>query len=71
MLFITVKSCGDPGDIQHATKAGHYNYQDTVTYSCITGYERTSGDGARTCQEDKTWSGLEAVCTSESPNRHH
>ncbi|CAC5380889.1 CSMD [Mytilus coruscus] len=31
------------------------NYQDTITYACIAGYELTSGSLTRQCMADQTW----------------
>ena len=39
------------------------SYKDTVTYTCNTGYELTSGDLQRTCQSNKQWSGNRPVCS--------
>lgn len=41
-------------------------YGATATYACDTGYERTAGDATRTCQDDETWSGEAATCTSKT-----
>lgn len=41
---------------------GRYNYMETITYSCILGYEIQSGDLERTCQADGTWCGIPPVC---------
>ncbi|XP_071126659.1 CUB and sushi domain-containing protein 3-like isoform X2 [Mytilus edulis] len=43
-------------------------YQDTVTYTCNTGYELTSGNLVRTCMENKNWSGNQPVCTITCPD---
>ena len=40
-------------------------YQSTALYTCDSGYERGSGDLARTCGADGTWSGSEPVCAGE------
>ena len=56
-------SCGNPGSIPHAMKIGNsYLYQDTVTYSCHSGYEVKSGHQTRTCGSGKQWSGSVPVC---------
>jgi len=56
-------SCGDPGPVSLATKAGSsYLYQDKVTYSCITGHEVKSGNAVRTCGTTKSWSGTKPLC---------
>ena len=62
-------SCGDPGQITHATRSGtSFDYRGTVTYSCTTGYVRTSGingDITLTCGIDGLWTGQD-TCTGES-----
>ena len=37
------------------------SYEDTCTATCDTGYMLT-GDAMRTCQSDRMFSGIEAVC---------
>ncbi|XP_071126485.1 uncharacterized protein [Mytilus edulis] len=43
---------------------GSYNNMDTITYSCIPGYEVQSGNLERSCQADGTWSGSTPVCAA-------
>ncbi len=64
MLFVIV-TCGDPGDILHATKSGSssFVYQETVTYTCHTGYQRFGGDLSRTCMEDGSFDGTSPTCS--------
>ena len=38
-----------------------YEYEDTCSFTCNTGYELT-GSGTRTCQSDRSWSGDSAFC---------
>ena len=38
------------------------NFDDGCSYSCKRGYTSTSGNQARKCQADGTWSGQELVC---------
>ena len=42
--------------------AGRYSYGTQITYSCNSGYYKSSGSGSRTCQEGGTWNGNPAVC---------
>ena len=35
---------------------------DTCSFTCNTGYELTGSD-TRTCQNDESWSGTDAICT--------
>jgi len=43
------------------------NYDDGCSYSCKRGYTSTSGNQARKCQADGTWSGQELVCEDKTP----
>ncbi|XP_052078238.1 sushi, von Willebrand factor type A, EGF and pentraxin domain-containing protein 1-like isoform X2 [Mytilus californianus] len=43
-------------------------YLDTLTYTCNTGFELTSGNLVRTCKENKNWSGKPPVCTITCPD---
>ena len=40
-----------------------YIYLSVLTYTCDLGYNRTSGDETRTCDENAHWTGNEANCT--------
>ena len=60
-----VVDCGDPGTVDHATKAGSiYIYNNVVTYTCNTGYEM-SGSASITCQASGFWSDNQPICTSK------
>jgi len=39
-----------------ATTSTGIKYRDTVTYTCVTGYEITSGSDTITCQSNRRWS---------------
>ncbi|XP_063414427.1 complement factor B-like [Mytilus trossulus] len=56
--------CQDPenGQFTEEQTSSGYSFPDTVTYSCIFGYEVQSGDLERSCQADGTWSGNAPVC---------
>ena len=41
---------------------GAPSYEDTCSFTCNTGYELIGSD-ARTCQNDGSWSGSDAVCS--------
>jgi len=47
-----------------ATTSTRTRYRDTVTYTCATGYEITSGSDTITCQSNRRWSTL-PTCESE------
>ncbi|XP_052076769.1 fibropellin-1-like [Mytilus californianus] len=57
-------ACTVPGMVQFATEPTDksFNNMETITYSCITGYEVQSGNLERSCQADGTWSGHPPVC---------
>jgi len=47
-----------------ATTSTRTRYRDTVTYTCLTGYEITSGSDNITCQSNRRWSTL-PTCDSK------
>ena len=47
----------------------HYCWS-TATYTCTTGYLRTSGSPSRTCQSNHQWSGTHPTCTRKSTLCH-
>jgi len=59
MLVVEI-SCGNTPVVQNAnssaTTSTRIRYGDTVTYTCITGYEITSGSDTVTCLANKSWS---------------
>ena len=58
-------SCGalsNPANGRVETPAG-VEFNDVATYSCSTGYTRSSGSDTRTCQATGSWSGSAAVCS--------
>jgi len=61
-------SCGDSPAVQNtnppATTSTGIKYEDTVTYTCVTGYEITSSSDTITCQSNRSWS-TPPTCTSE------
>ncbi|CAC5380891.1 CSMD [Mytilus coruscus] len=52
----------DPVNFTTITNQTGTNYQDTITYACITGYELTSGSLTRQCMANESWSGSIPVC---------
>ena len=60
LLCILVKNCGDPGNVPYSTKAGTYFVNDTVTYTCVTGFETLQGQpsGTTYCGFDTIWTTL-------------
>ena len=61
--FVAPVSCGTPPNVSHTTiNTTGTNYSDTVTYTCISGYEHTSGNVSLTCQADTIWSGILPAC---------
>ena len=65
ILLFPVVDCGDPGNVNHATKRGSiYLYNNNVTYTCNTGYEML-GSANITCQASGFWSDNKPICTSK------
>ena len=65
ILLFPVVDCGDPGNVNHATKAGIiYIYNNVVTYTCDIGYEML-GSANITCQASGFWSNIKPICTSK------
>ena len=67
LLYYAVVTCpvlvSPPNaDVQHPQGV---EYQSTATYTCDSGYERSSGDLQRDCSADGTWTGNEPVCVGE------
>ena len=64
--YSTVKTCEPPAAVDHSTLSPEktsYNYGDTITYTCVEGYEKTSGGSlVRTCADTDTWSETAPVC---------
>ena len=58
-------SCGDPGEIYGGSKTGRLFYEDTVTYTCLPGYNMIRGDANLSCQADQTWKGIKPTCASK------
>ena len=40
-----------------------YTYMESVAFTCMEGYEYSSGSDNRSCQADATWSGSPFICT--------
>ena len=63
-----VVECDPPDPVTYASWTpinSPYVYQDTLTYTCNLGYERTSGDATRTCNETGRWTNMAPNCTSK------
>jgi len=67
-MLVAEISCGNTPVVQNvnssATTSTGIRYEDTVTYTCITGYEITSGSGTISCQSNRSWSTL-PTCESK------
>ena len=44
---------------------GDSTENNTATAQCSIGFEVSSGDRVRVCQNNNTWSGEDAVCSSK------
>ena len=65
-LCLAVKTCAAPA-VAYANKSPNtatIDYNTTVTYTCITGYNHSAGDLTRDCQLNKTLTGDAPTCTS-------
>ena len=55
-------------DEDHSTRSPNqdfYDFNTTVEYSCVIGYNMTGGDAVRTCNYTGTWTNTPPVCTSK------
>ncbi|XP_028660616.2 LOW QUALITY PROTEIN: sushi, von Willebrand factor type A, EGF and pentraxin domain-containing protein 1 [Erpetoichthys calabaricus] len=60
----TPVSCGRPSPPLHGIVIGtRYSYKDKVQYFCQPGY-KLQGNAERICQANKSWSGMDPVCSS-------
>uniref|UniRef100_A0A8B9JCB5 Sushi, von Willebrand factor type A, EGF and pentraxin domain-containing protein 1 n=1 Tax=Astyanax mexicanus TaxID=7994 RepID=A0A8B9JCB5_ASTMX len=58
--------CDKPHPLLHGIIKGEsYSYGDTVTYTCLPGFE-LQGDAVQICQGDKKWSGAQPLCVAVS-----
>jgi len=68
MLHFAELSCGDFPIVSNtntsAITSTGIRYGDTVTYTCITGYEITSDSDTITCQSNRSWS-TAPICDSK------
>ncbi|XP_066271289.1 sushi, von Willebrand factor type A, EGF and pentraxin domain-containing protein 1-like [Branchiostoma lanceolatum] len=55
-----------PANGARAPATGATSYQDTVTFTCNTGYQ-LNGAATLTCQADGTWTALRPTCTRICP----
>ena len=46
----------------------HFPVNTKATYTCNSGYKRTSGWRVRTCQANGKWNGYPGVCTKGNEN---
>lgn len=63
-------TCDPPDTILHGTytlnsPTGVHDYNSTVSYTCDYGYEVTSGDANKICNEYGLWTGITPNCTSK------
>jgi len=61
--FVAPVSCGALPVISHTSNRNTgTDFTDYIIYTCLSGYEKTSGNLVRICQADKNWSGNTLVC---------
>ena len=58
---VTCQSISPPDNGASTCSTGTSNVGDNCTVTCNEGYE-VQGDGVRTCQNNGTWNGTEAMC---------
>jgi len=67
-LVLLEISCGNLPEVSNtnasATTSTGTRYEDTVTYTCVPGYEITSGSDNIICQSNRSWS-TPPTCDSE------
>ena len=69
MYFYAEIMCSPPLNVSHSEiELNGTFYQDNVTYTCVTGYELSSGSLVRTCGLDKEWSGDPPICDGMTSN---
>ena len=59
---VTCQPISSPGNGVSTCSTGASSIGDNCVVTCNDGYG-VQGDGVRTCQNNGTWSGTEAVCT--------
>ena len=64
-VYISAKSCPDPGIPKNGYKHGLSFVGDVVTFTCEHCY-RLVGDSNRTCLKNTTWSHTQPKCVCES-----
>jgi len=61
--IISVIQCSNPTQITHAAMSLTGNdIGNTVTYTCVSGYNQSSGDLTLACNDNGQWSGTFPVC---------
>lgn len=65
-LCISVVQCAHPVELfmTYTPDTSVYDFNTTVSITCITGYNLTEGSETRTCQHTGDWDGTPPVCTS-------
>ena len=68
--FLPVAKCPTPeldqdGHFTIAPLQEFYKQGDKIVYSCKEGFVNVAADNRRTCLENGTWSGNEAICERE------
>ncbi|XP_041435914.1 sushi domain-containing protein 1 isoform X3 [Xenopus laevis] len=63
-LSCQVVDCGQPPSIQHASSrfARNTTLGNNITYECMSGYVKQSGNGITVCNEDGKWDGVDLIC---------
>ena len=69
-FFFSVAACIEEDGVRclFAPTSGStlHNFGDVVTFTCDTGYNHSTGDLVRTCQNTGQWTGTAPTCTSKA-----
>ena len=72
--FIPVAACIEEDGVMSSftptSPSTLHNFDVNITYTCATGYNHSSGDLFRTCQNNGQWTGTAPTCTSKAYNVH-
>ena len=63
-MIISAAECMIPDNHPSTTVSASLTTENAIaTYTCAVGYETLTGNAARTCQSDGTWSGMAPTCS--------
>ena len=70
--FVLVVTCSAPASVPNSSRSQEppYNYNTSLTYTCDSGHELSSGDAIRTCTASASWSGTAPTCSRRSRDQN-